>query len=102
PNFEFGRSRIRHKLFTESRQCIESFEASPEKAHVRRKNFIAGADEVIAAKRLDIDRAMRAIVHGVNKDLCPGSMCDSRDLSNIENRTDGIRSQGTGDNPRSR
>src|ERR1051326_884652 len=89
-NLEFGRRCVRHKIFTERRQRVQRFTAAPKKSHMRRKNLVAGADQEIALESLNINRAMRAVMNGIDKDFSADGVCPFRDLVNIQNGSYGV------------
>ena len=73
-DLQLERGSVGDEIFTERRQGVQGFQAAPKKSHMRRKDFVTGAHQVITAKCLNVDGPMRTIVNGIEKHLCAGSM----------------------------
>ena len=63
---------------------------------MRREDFIAGANKIVALPRLDVDRPVRGIVHAIEKQFRACGMCSSRDFGYIEYGPDGVRGYRAG------
>ena len=62
---------------------------------MRRKNLVARADEVVAAKFLDVDHAVRREVDAIQKYFCAGGVGVLRNLRDVHDSSDNIGSYRT-------
>ena len=56
---------------------------APKKTHMRSKDLIAGADEIVAIEILHIQGTVRGVVHSIEKNLRAHGVCHPRRLFNV-------------------
>ena len=91
---------VRNELLAKRRQAVDRLAPAPRESHVRREDLVAGADEKVAVDRLDVDRAVRAEVHGVEKELRADAVRAPRDVGDVDETARRVRRDRAGDEPR--
>ena len=64
---------------------------------MRSKDLVAGADEMITIQSLHIDESVRGVVNAIESNLCTRSVRQPGDSSYVDNGTEGVGCNGTGD-----
>src|SRR5689334_12260426 len=81
--FDLGRWFVRDEIFSKSRKALQDLASTPQEAHVRREDFIAGTNEIITIHGLNVNESVRTIVDAIEKDLrsgVMGSFCGRRHI----------------------
>src|SRR6266851_2360359 len=94
-NLDFERWRIRNEVLAESGQRAKRFESAPEETHMRGKCLVSGADQIIAAECLHVDRSVGTVMHAVEKDLCADGVREPGHLGYVYDGPDGVGSHRT-------
>ena len=96
-DLDFHGNSVRDEIFAECWESLEQVTLAPEEAHVRREDFVAGADEIIAVEILDIERAMRRVLNRVEKYLRAGGMGQPGGFFHVHDRAERVGGHGAGD-----
>src|SRR5215469_18337955 len=88
--FDLARWFVRNEIFSKGRQGLQEFTSAPQKAHVRREDFIAGAHQIIAIERLNIDEPVWTVVNAIEENLGSGPMRSPCRLRHVHNGTQRI------------
>ncbi len=84
----------------ESLTPLEQLRATEREAQVRPEELVRRADEDVDAPLADVDRAVRAEVHGVRPRERTGAVRELRDPRHVRARADGVRGDREGDDAR--